>query len=480
MLGKKPDHNKVFTVTELAREVKNVVEGRFPTVCVEGEISKFFTHQQSGHTYVTLKDEKSVIEGAIWKGVKNSLKYIPNVGDQVVIRGKITTFPARSQYQINIVEIEPKGLGALQAAFEKLKKKLEQEGLFKEERKRELPYIAWSVGIVTSPTGAVIRDMIRTISRRFPGIRIVLAPSAVQGDGAAEKIAEAIDDLNRYGKVDVIIAGRGGGSIEDLWAFNEEPVTRAIFRSKIPVVSAVGHETDFTIADFVADKRASTPTAAAEMIAPERLKVEERLKTAIDDLKHELSSLLQYYAQTVDDLSDRADRAIKSSVSVGVHAFEGKHRSLSALSPRVRLKHNQELLIGKRRSLFTAVKKLQEAYSFSAYSSIRSISSVGLHKLHKEKSAHFERTENRLTQAAARNVENLQSRLKAAEGRLGAVSPMAVLERGYSIVTNPSGEKVYRFADELSKGDQIKIRMSRGEVEATIGRKEKNQQERLF
>ena len=252
---------------------------------MEGEISKFFTQQQSGHTYVTLKDDKSVIEGAIWKGVRAKIKYIPNIGDQVVVRGKITTFPARSQYQINIMEIEPKGLGALQAAFDKLKEQLDKEGLFKEDRKQKLPYIAWSVGIVTSPTGAVIRDMIRTISRRFPGIRIVLAPSPVQGNGAAEKIAEAIDDLNRYGKVDVIIVGRGGGSIEDLWAFNEEPVARSMFRSKIPIVSAVGHETDFTIADFVADKRASTPTAAAEMIAPERSKVEERLEESVRDLK---------------------------------------------------------------------------------------------------------------------------------------------------------------------------------------------------
>ena len=480
MLGKKPDHNKVFSVTELAREVKNVVEGRFPTVCVEGEISKFFTQPSSGHTYVTLKDEKSVIEGAIWKGVKSGLKYLPNVGDQVVIRGKVTTFPARSQYQINIMEIEPKGLGALQIAFEKLKIKLEKEGLFKEERKRELPYIAWSVGIVTSPTGAVIRDMIRTISRRFPGIRIVLAPTAVQGDGAAEKIAEAIDDLNRYGKVDVIIVGRGGGSIEDLWAFNEESVARAIFRSKVPVVSAVGHETDFTIADFVADKRASTPTAAAEIIAPERVKVEERLETSVRDLEEELLSLLQSLAQSVDDLSGRADRAIKSSVEICLHAYEGKQRSLNALSPKVRLKHNQEFLISKRRSLYTAVKKMREASSFRAYSSIRSISSIGLRKIFTEKSEQFKRTESQLTQTATRNVENLQSRFKAAEGRLAAVSPMAVLERGYSIVTDLSGEMVYRSAGELSKGDPVKIRLSRGEVKATIGIKSKNQQERLF
>jgi exodeoxyribonuclease VII large subunit len=255
----------ILTVTQLTRQIKNLLEGSFPDVWVEGEISNLRA-PQSGHTYFTLKDEESQIRAVLFRSSQKNLKFTLQHGMQVICRGRVSVYDPRGEYQIVIEYIEPKGVGALQKAFEELKERLAKEGLFDLDRKKPLPLLPRRIGIVTSPTGAAIRDMLRVIRRRHPRMEILIYPVPVQGADAAPAIVEAIGYFNREKKVDVMIIGRGGGSLEDLWAFNEEAVARAIHASKIPVISAVGHETDYAISDFVADLRAPTPSAAAEMV----------------------------------------------------------------------------------------------------------------------------------------------------------------------------------------------------------------------
>jgi len=263
------EQRRVYSVSQLTREIKALLEMSFPRLWVEGEISNFKRHS-SGHIYFTLKDEHSQIGCAIWRYRANSLIFEPQDGMKVIVEGELQVYEKGGYYQLIVFHIQPAGVGALQLAFEQLKQKLFQEGLFDEKYKKPIPAYPERIGVVTSPTGAAIRDIISVIHRRFPGVEIILYPVRVQGEGAAEEIAQAIRDFNEYGQVDVLIVGRGGGSLEDLWAFNEEIVARAIFDSHIPIISAVGHEIDFSFADFVADRRAPTPSAAAEMVVKER------------------------------------------------------------------------------------------------------------------------------------------------------------------------------------------------------------------
>jgi len=266
----------ILTVTQLTYQLKNLLEGTFPDVWIEGEISNL-TVPQSGHVYFTIKDEHSQIKAVLFKSSQRNLKFTLQHGMQVICRGRVSVYEPRGEYQLIIEYVEPKGVGALQKAFEELKARLEKEGLFDRGRKKPLPLLPKNIGIVTSPTGAAIRDILRVIKRRHPRMAILIYPVPVQGPESAPAIVEAIGYFNRERNVDVMIIGRGGGSLEDLWAFNEEAVARAIHASRIPIVSAVGHETDFTIADFVADLRAPTPSAAAEMI----VESEAHLRAAI-------------------------------------------------------------------------------------------------------------------------------------------------------------------------------------------------------
>jgi exodeoxyribonuclease VII large subunit len=258
-------HTHILTVSQLTHQIKDLLEGSFPDVWVEGEISNLSV-PQSGHAYFTLKDEQSQIRAVLFRSSQRNLKFTLQHGMQVICRGRVGVYEPRGEYQLILEYIEPKGIGALQKAFEELKVRLEKEGLFDLKRKRPLPLLPRRIGIVTSPTGAAIRDILRVIKRRHPKMKVLIYPVPVQGAEAAPAIVEAIGYFNREKNVDVMIVGRGGGSLEDLWAFNEEAVARAIIASGIPVISAVGHETDYTIADFVADLRAPTPSAAAEMV----------------------------------------------------------------------------------------------------------------------------------------------------------------------------------------------------------------------
>lgn len=281
----------VYTVSELTRDLRVIIEDSFPGVWVEGEISNFILHT-SGHIYFSLKDATSVLRCAMFKRANEKLKFSLKNGMKVIVLGSVSLYEARGDYQLIIEELEPRGVGALQLQFQQLKEKLQKEGLFDERYKAPIPFLPTRIGVVTSPTGAAIRDILSIARRRFANVEIIINPVKVQGVGAKEEIAAAIRQFNELGNIDVMIVGRGGGSLEDLWPFNEEVVARAIFDSEIPVISAVGHEIDFTIADFAADFRASTPSAAAELVIPKKEDLKRMVDTATAHLNHVLSSLI--------------------------------------------------------------------------------------------------------------------------------------------------------------------------------------------
>ncbi|MBI3003674.1 MAG: exodeoxyribonuclease VII large subunit [candidate division NC10 bacterium] len=309
----------IYTVSALTSELKTLLETTYPSLWVEGEVSNF-KHHASGHMYFTLKDASSQIRAVMFRNANRALKFRPGDGLTVVVRASLSLYEVRGEYQLYVEHIEPKGLGALQLAFEQLKARLAAEGLFEAARKRPIPKLPRRIGIVTSPSGAAIRDMLNVIERRFATVEIVIYPARVQGEGAAEEIVEGIRVLNARGDLDVLIVGRGGGSIEDLWAFNEEIVARAIAASKVPVVSAVGHETDVTIADFVADVRAPTPSAAAELVVAHKAEL----------------------AQRVDDLASRLESALLRRVRAGRERLTYLARHLSLLSPVERIRRHRE------------------------------------------------------------------------------------------------------------------------------------------
>ena len=276
------DSKNRHTVSEITKIIKLTLEDRFYSVWIEGEISDFKRHS-SGHLYFILKDENAQLSAVMWRGKSMSLPFVPQNGIKVLAKGNITVFERSGRYQLDVDILQPLGVGNLQMAFEQLKIRLKNEGLFDESHKKPIPQFPSNVGVITSPTGAAIRDIVSVANRRSPGIQIIIRPVKVQGEGSAEEIAAAIEEFNEYGLIDVLIVGRGGGSLEDLWSFNEEVVARAIFDSRIPVISAVGHEIDFTIADFVADLRAATPSAAAELVAPD---ADMEWKKVIQKVRH--------------------------------------------------------------------------------------------------------------------------------------------------------------------------------------------------
>ncbi|MFQ5867767.1 MAG: exodeoxyribonuclease VII large subunit [bacterium] len=298
---------KIYKVSEINKIVRNILEGEFPEIWVEGEISNLTFHS-SGHLYFSLKDEDAQINAIMYKWQVRELEFMPENGMKVVARGKISVFVKGGRYQIIVYGLEPIGIGALQQAFEQLKRKLETEGLFDEARKRPIPMLPQKIGIVTSPTGAAIRDILNIIERKFANVHILVHPVRVQGDRAAGEIAEAITYLNQdFPSLDVLIVGRGGGSLEDLWPFNREIVARAIYNSKIPVISAVGHEVDYTIADFVADLRAPTPSAAAELVVTNKIELEKKILLLTSKIKSSMESEL-------DERTSQHRRIVESGI----------------------------------------------------------------------------------------------------------------------------------------------------------------------
>lgn len=346
---------KIYTVTEITREIKAVLEKSFPTVWVEGEISNYTLHS-SGHRYFTLKDENAQIRCTLWRFRGDWLRFEPEDGMKVIALGNISVYERNGQYQLDVIELIPAGLGKLQIAFQRLKERLFQEGLFDEEHKKPIPEFPESIGLVTSPTGAAITDIIRIIQKRFPTVRIIVNPVRVQGEGAEEEIVRAICEFNEFAQIDVMIIGRGGGSLEDLWAFNQETVARAIHDSKIPVISAVGHQIDFTISDFVADLRAATPSAAAQMVVKDKEELLKELRSATQKLSSYQTSLIEYLKQRlktaqhsygfrrpldlisqrwqrVDELSRQILNRIKNYFEFTKKSLSLKDENLRALSP---------------------------------------------------------------------------------------------------------------------------------------------------
>jgi len=332
----------IYTVSELTRKIRTVLEGAFPAVWIEGEISNFIKHT-SGHMYFSLKDDQSVLSAVLFKNVNKDLKFELKSGLQVICFGRISLYGKRGQYQLYVDKIEPKGIGALQMAFEQLKEKLKQEGLFSPARKKPIPYLPTRIGVVTSPTGAAIRDILNVTQRRFSNVEIIVNPVKVQGKGAKEEIASAIELFNKLMNVDVMIVGRGGGSIEDLWPFNEEITARAIANSKIPIISAVGHEVDWTISDFVADFRAPTPSAAAELIIPRKEELETRINNALQRLKNSLSGVAIQYAQRIDELMSGLLFKENSIIKSKGETFRGVIGKLEVLSPLSVLKRGYSI-----------------------------------------------------------------------------------------------------------------------------------------
>ncbi|MGB2868245.1 MAG: exodeoxyribonuclease VII large subunit [Bacteroidota bacterium] len=374
------DERIIFSVSEITRQIKFSLENRFQRIWIQGEISNF-KHHTSGHLYFTLKDEGSQISVTMWRSKVQELLFAPDDGMKVIARGRITVYPPRGNYQIEVDQLQPVGVGELQLAFERLKQKLAAEGLFDAHHKKPLPEYPETIGIVTSETGAAIQDIRSVLERRMPSVDTILYPVRVQGQGAAGEIAEAIRDLNRYGGIDVMIVGRGGGSLEDLWPFNEEIVARAIFDSAIPVISAVGHEIDFSIADFVADLRAPTPSAAAELVVRDRLELLEFLRnmcyTMRETLEDRVSSLREQIQQFIGSYSFNKPRdmmrestqrvdELERALSVGFsHLFQLAHQRheaatqrMEALSPTAVLNRGYTM-IRKHGALVTSSRALK-------------------------------------------------------------------------------------------------------------------------
>ncbi len=385
-----------LTVSELNARMKMIIDSvpAFANIWIKGEISNFKLHF-SGHIYMTLKDDGGVLRAVMFKGSAQKLGFVPENGMKVLARGRISVYERDGGYQLYVEEMQPDGIGALHLAFEQLKKRLEAEGLFDQKHKKPIPKFPSTVGVVTAATGAAVRDIINVISRRYPKAKVLLYPALVQGEGAAADVARGIAYFNEKKCADVLIVGRGGGSIEDLWAFNEEITARAIFASEIPIVSAVGHEVDFTIADFVADLRAPTPSAAAELVVPSALEVKERVRA----------------------LSLRALNGMRSKLQ------------------------SRRLMLG-RYKLPNPAGKIAD--------------------LRLDADALFKR----LVRAFEVTMQSQRKRLEANAGKLQAMSPLAVLSRGYSIAQHDG--KSIKSASEVKSGDTLTVLLSDGSVDCTV------------
>ncbi len=451
-----------LSVGELTGQIKDLLEARLFNIWVQGELSALKLHH-SGHAYLTLKDAEARIDAVVWRTTVQRLRYRPDVGDQVLAFGRISVYPPRGGYQLVIEDLQPAGAGRLHAAFEALKKRLGAEGLFDAGRKRGLPLLPRKVGVVTSATGAARRDIEAVIQRRAPQIPIVLCAARVQGPGAAEEVAAALATVARAPGVDVVIVGRGGGSMEDLWAFNEEVVARAIAACPVPVISAVGHETDTTIADLVADLRAPTPSAAAEAAVPERDQLLawldatlerldralearlERRRTRLAHLERALARGLAFHDRrlTLHRLGERLARAMDARI-------EGDRLRLRRLEGRVRAAEPGARVADARRRLALAAGRLQ-----SAAPALTTAPRVRLRAL----------TE-RLEADLARRLPARRADWRELLARLGGVSPLAALGRGYSITLH--GGRPVRAHDEVRPGDTLDIMLHRGRVRAEV------------
>lgn len=443
------------SVSELTASIRGTLEKSFGSIWVEGEISNFRAHT-SGHWYFTLKDEFAQVRAACYRSTNQRIRFRPESGLQVRARGRLTVYEPKGEYQLIVESLEPVGAGALQLAFEQTKERLQSEGLFAAELKRAIPYFPRRVGVVTSASGAAIRDIINVISRRTRTVHVLFAPARVQGDGAAHEVIRAIKFLNDHharalrdgtydGRIDVIIVGRGGGSVEDLWTFNEEAVARAIRASAIPVISAVGHETDFTIADFAADLRAPTPSAAAELVAAH----EEQLCSALDRLISNLSRTVRYR------IAAERSRVRELTFARGFDEVRAKLRdAVAALDAR------QSRL---RDAIANSFQRRVQRFDVAA----RALSPAELRNRALAQRARFDALCNSQNAAMLAQLEDAHRQFGVVAAALDAMSPLKVLERGYAIAQRADGA-IIREAGAVAKGAALRLRLWKGALDCRV------------
>jgi exodeoxyribonuclease VII large subunit len=466
VMGFGPGAARSLSVTQLVRLISETLEDHLDGFWVAGEVSNG-RRPASGHFYFTLKDNRSSISVVMFRSDYQRLRFQIKDGMALMIRGRINVFEARGTLQIVADEIEPRGVGALQIAFEQLKKRLAADGLFDRTRKRAVPFLPRTIGIVTARRGAGLRDILHVLLDRFPNVHLLVRAAKVQGDGAAWEIAEAIADLNEDGRAEVIIVGRGGGSLEDLWAFNQEVVARAIFNSRIPIISAVGHEIDYTIADFVADVRAPTPTAAAQMVVPSIVELREQISMAHAALIAKMKRELGGWRETVDDLAVRVRHpgALTARARAELTDFHDALRD--ALRDRID---------GARRSVRELVLRLRapaaeirELRQHLARVSLSLAHSAG--RLVREHTATLATFSDRLNAGAVVGLVNRHHRLGELAARLDSLSPLRVLERGYAVVSSVRDSRVVVDASTVEVGDDLQIRLLKGKLRArTVAR----------
>jgi len=435
----------VLTVSQLTNAIKQSLETTFPSIWLQGEISNCKLHS-SGHLYFSLKDANAQIGAVMFRGHASALAKVPKDGDSVIVYGSLNVYPPSGRYQIQVLELRFAGVGELLLKLEELKKKLHKKGWFSKEHKKPIPKMPRKIGVVTSPTGAAIRDILNILSRRFAGFHVIINPVRVQGDSAAQEIAQAIRQFNETNLVDVMIVGRGGGSIEDLWPFNEEIVAESIFNSTIPIIAAVGHETDHCIAEYVADVRAPTPSAAAEIVIEEKSQQLEKLsqcqrrldQTVANIIKHRKTGLqgilrqpiirnpyllIGPWMQTLDDTRQNLDAAILQYLRHQKTLLEGRKRVLYSLNPRSQIHNSQKRLHSLSKQLDTLMQR-----------------KVAIH---------------------AERLERVVSSLKA-------IDPKNLLTRGYSILFSEKDRSVITSVQKVKKSDQLRLMLADGEISSTV------------
>jgi exodeoxyribonuclease VII large subunit len=441
---------QVWSVSQLTARIRELLAHNFTDIWVEGEISNC-REAQSGHLYFTLKDEAAQIRSVCFRQQLRLLKFRPQDGLKVTVRGSISVYDARGEYQIYVEHVEPVGLGALQLAFDQLKKRLEDEGLFAPERKKSLPLLPRRIGLITSPRGAAVRDVVRILRRRFPNVHLTLYPVRVQGEGAAADIVGAVRFFNRKRLAEVLILARGGGSFEDLWAFNEEGVARAVAASAIPVITGIGHETDFTIADFVADVRASTPSAAAELVVQSRREFDAHIAALRVDLASRMNLRLLEWKHRVQELA--AHRGFRRPLDL----LRQSRQRADELVSRLTIGLQARLEASRRR--FTAAQLCIVSFDFRA--------KITALRLRLEKRAAD------LGRRAERCLRGKRERFERLRLQLEERNPLRVLERGYAVAYDASGT-VLRSADQVSLGDPVSVQLARGRLTAEVKKKESN------
>jgi exodeoxyribonuclease VII large subunit len=441
-----PPARRIYTVSELTAEIRQVLEGTWFEVWVEGELSNCKVWGQAGHLYLTLKDDRAQIKGFMFRSDVRRLKFKPEDGLRVIARGRLSVYEPKGEYQLTCTSLEPRGLGALQLAFEQLKRKLQDEGLFDQARKRPLPLLPRKIGVVTSIDGAAVRDVITVLRQRYPNVHVVIRPARVQGEGAAEDIARALAQLAAWDGVEVVILARGGGSIEDLWAFNEERVARAIAAAPVPVIAGIGHETDVTIADFVADLRAATPSNAAELVVARK----DEFVAGIDRRSERAATIAR---GVVYDARRRLDaaRARPGLAGFGARlATRGRHCDELA----------RAVVASTRGQVDRRNRQLQECR--------RRLEGCDPRRRLAQDAARLTRLDGRLHASIAGARHTADRRFRDTAGRLDALSPLAVLARGYAVCWNADRTAIVREADAALVGRAVTVTLARGELDCTV------------